>query len=295
MFKLDLLQDDLSVLDVSNDIESILDEACIQQSKEDYAERGSGKGDVAYNRIGAGYVGLDCIRHLAYKYHRVAPDLIESVVSDGELKRHAAAGFWTEEYVAKMLAKGGFDLKRFKSGDKQYNWLDAKMPNGQYALAGEVDGVVFGHNLKSESEVTKILDLGYPVIWESKKMTAKKFAKFSGVSDKTGKELSSKGVKSADYKYFAQCQMNMAYLPEIKDVPFEYRAVLFTALNLDTMKPYAELIKFDVAVAQSLTDRAVSVIQSKSPDEFPRLYEQRPTKGLYSCRFCEYQKQCWGV
>lgn len=284
------------VCDVSSELTKILDDGCIANSKAEYAVRGSGVGEVAYNRIGAGYIGIECVRELAYRYHRVPKDELgqPSTVSEGELTRHAGAGFWTEKYVMERFNDGGLIVKNDRGDGKQYNWLDARMPNGQYAMAGEVDGLIVGKKVDVPGELGEILDKGYPVIWESKKMTAKKFEKFSGISSKTGKDLMHKGVKYASTEYYSQAQINMVCLEQIKDVPYEKRRVLFTGLNLDTMKLYAELIPFDIQQAQWLTDRAVRVIQSSSPSEFSRLYDRIPDKGLNGCRFCDWQRQCWG-
>jgi hypothetical protein len=246
-------------------ITNAMDVALVTHARAEYAQgRGSGVGDVAKKRIGAGYIGVECDRALAFKYHKVPKEDREGPVSAAELQRHAEAGFWTEDKTAEWLRLAGFELLTHKEDGRQYGFMDAKDPvTGQYRLAGEVDGVI----LKAPPGV----DLPVPCIWESKKATAKKFATFE-----------KSGVKGADKKYYGQLQTNMGYM--------EIGHVLFSMLNLDTMQYYHELITFDQPEAQRLTDRAVRVFTSECAEEFARLTKDRSD---FRCRFCDYQKHCW--
>lgn len=65
---------------------------------------------------------------------------------------------------------------------------------------------------------------------------------------------------------------------------------LFVALNRDTLRLYPELIAFDPAAAQALSDRAVMVIRSVEARELlPRIADD---PDHYVCRFCPYRVRC---
>jgi hypothetical protein len=247
----------------------MLDEAIEERRKAEYdAGRGSGQGDVALNRIGAGYIGLECGRELAFRYHRAIKERIDTTVNAGELARHAEAGHWTEHMTAAWMGLCGITVKTAAPDEigKQIGWKAARDANGQYHMAGEVDGII---TEVEHPHLKKLLEP--PLIWESKKATDKKWKKFC-------KET----VRKADPVYYGQMQTNMGYLGVTK--------TLFSMLNLDTMKYYFELILFDLETAQRLSDRAVQVISSKSPYDLARL-----GRGLDDvvCKFCDYRRACW--
>jgi len=264
---------------VGDIISSLLDEALVSRSRAEYeATRGSGQGDVAARRIGAGYIGTECDRALAYRYHKAEKEEGESFVSPGELHRHAESGHWTEAMTAQWLRWAGFTLSTSKvdadgqtiidghGKPKQHGFMAARDPaTGQFRMAGEVDGIILGVPLPLAGR------LRLPCIWESKKATAKKWKAFSD-----------KGVAIADPKYYGQVQINMAYM--------EITQTLFSMLNLDNMKFYWEIIEFDIAVAQKLGDRAARVLRSDSPLDLARITSDPNDR---RCRFCDYKGQCW--
>lgn len=260
---------------------ALLDDGLVTARKAEYeATRGSGEGAVAKKRIGAGYIGTECGRALAFKFHKAPVEERPSVVSPGALQRHAEAGHWTEDSTAEWLRLAGFELLTEKLDDQgqpiighngkplQHGFKAARdRVTGQFQLAGEVDGII------TRVPDALIYQLGdkLPMVWESKKATAKKFKAFS-----------SKGVKAADPKYHGQVQTTMAYM--------DIRFCLFSMLNLDNMDYYWELIAFDGAVAQQLTDRAVRILESQSPEEMPRITAD---PNDFRCKFCDYKDRCW--
>lgn len=253
----------------------ILDEALVAEHKANYAAtRGSGMGDVAKNRIGAGYIGVPCERELAFRFHRAPIEPRESSVSPGELQRHAEAGHWTEKKTAEWFRLVGITVETFCTApeggeEKQIGWKDAKDPaTGQYRLAGEVDGVI------TEVRNAVLAELiTPPCIWESKKATDKKWKKFQ-----------KEGVKKADLKYYGQLQINMGYLGITQ--------TLFSMLNLDSMKYQFEVVPFDPAHAQWLLDRATGVMRTSSPMEAPRLCRSEDD---FNGKFCDFHDQCWAA
>lgn len=272
-----------STVALEDHLSELLDTAIAAASRAEYeATRGSGAGDVSLKRIGAGYIGVECDRELGFRYHKFLKEGRPSSVTPGELQRHAESGHWTEAMTAKWLRLIGFDLAtdtgKINTFGKpeQIGWKAARDPEtGQYRMAGEVDGVIHGFRptaFATPEQLAPIISiLKPPCIWESKKATDKKWKKFV-----------KEGVKGADPKYYGQLQSNMAYL--------EAGMTLFTMLNLDNMKFHFEVVLFDQAKAQKLSDRAVNTMQTKSPFELSRLCRAEDD---FSGRYCDFYGQCW--
>ena len=264
---------------------SMLDAATAWFADQRYKQgRGNGKGDVAFKRIGAGYIGMECERCLAFKFHRYQVEEREKeYVTKGELNRHAESGHWTEDKMADWLREAGLELTTEVPGQtgydgkpKQHGHMSVKNDAGQCQIAGEVDGII--HKLPSAVpegyEVflkTVSEELSVPAIWESKKATSKKFKKFL-----------SEGVKKADPRYYGQLQCNMHFMGA--------NHTLFSMLNLDDMKTYFEVVEFDPAYTDKMLDKATRVLRSESPEDLMRLCNNPDDfRGM----FCDYKKQCW--
>ena len=85
--------------------------------------------------------------------------------------------------------------------------------------------------------------------------------------------------------YAAQVAIYQAYL-ELHEHP-----AIFTALNADTMNLYTELVPFDAALAQRMSDRAVKVITATEAGELlPRAFHDSTH---FECRMCAWQDRCW--
>ena len=58
------------------------------------------------------------------------------------------------------------------------------------------------------------------------------------------------------------------------------------------MEIYTELVPFDAALAQQMSDRAVRVLQATEAGELlPRSFAEA---SHFECRFCAYAQRCWG-
>jgi hypothetical protein len=66
---------------------------------------------------------------------------------------------------------------------------------------------------------------------------------------------------------------------------------LFTAMNKDTQELYHEVVAFDPADAQALSDKAVQVIRAAEAGEMLPRFAAAPDH--YLCRCCEYAGRCW--
>ena len=68
-------------------------------------------------------------------------------------------------------------------------------------------------------------------------------------------------------------------------------SALFTAINADSMAIYVELVPFDAALAQRMTDRAVKVIfATDAGEQLPRGFNDSTH---FECRMCAWQDRCW--
>jgi hypothetical protein len=64
-----------------------------------------------------------------------------------------------------------------------------------------------------------------------------------------------------------------------------------TIFPADTMEIYAELIPFDAALAQRMSDRAARVITaSEAGDLLPRSFTDSTH---FECKFCAWADRCW--
>lgn len=98
------------------------------------------------------------------------------------------------------------------------------------------------------------------------------------------------GVAISKPVYAAQIAIYQAYMepsvPEISAAP-----ALFTAINKDTAEIYHELVPFNAALAQRMSDRGVRILQATDAGELlPRIAKNQD---FFECRFCSYADRCW--
>ncbi len=90
--------------------------------------------------------------------------------------------------------------------------------------------------------------------------------------------------------YAAQMAIYQAYMePSIPGIASQ--PALFTAINKDTQEIWLELVPFDVALAQRMSDRAVKVIQATEAGELLPRVANEPS--YYECKFCSWARRCW--
>lgn len=125
-------------------------------------------------------------------------------------------------------------------------------------FSGSIDGIGVGF---SESKGPHIL--------EFKTHNAKSFA------------LLDKGVKEAKPQHYVQMQAYMGGL----GIDRAY----YIAVNKDTDELYAERVKYDATMYDSIKYKAESIISATaSPDRI----EENPAR--FACRFCDYKNICHG-
>ncbi|MDD3030534.1 MAG: hypothetical protein PHS57_09745 [Alphaproteobacteria bacterium] len=206
--------------------------------------------------LGGSRVGEPCARRLVYEYLHAPMD--EGKDFDGRILRVFDAGHKFEDLSVAWLRLTGFDLRTNKKDGSQFGFSAA---NGK--LAGHIDGVIVAGP-----------DVGiiWPALWEHKALNTKSW-----------NDLVKHGLQVSKPVYFGQVQLYMAYM--------ELSVALFTALNKDTEELYHEIVPFDPAEAQALSDKAVSVIRAAECGELlPRI---AAASDFYLCRMCPYAERCW--
>ncbi|GIX24402.1 MAG: hypothetical protein KatS3mg122_1633 [Caldimonas sp.] len=210
--------------------------------------------------LGASRLGAACERALQYEFADAPVD--PGRETEGRLLRVFERGHVMEDCMAAWLREAGFDLRTRNAAGEQlgFSALDGR-------LQGHVDGVlVAGPDLGP--------GFGYPALWENKCLGAKSW-----------RELDKHRLAVAKPIYAAQVAIYQAYLG------LHEQPALFTAVNADTMEIYAELVPFDAALAQRMSDRAVKVITATEAGELlPRSFSD-PTH--VECRMCPWQDRCW--
>ena len=215
-------------------------------------------GQSRRNYLGASRIGEPCERKLVYEFVGAAVD--EGREPDGRLLRIFDAGHLYEELSVGWLKLAGFDLRTHKRNGDQFGFTVA---GGR--IRGHIDGVIVNGP-----------DLGIPlpVLWEHKSAAARSWSEFAKV-----------GLQRWRPVYWAQAHLYMAYM--------DLQHCLFTVVNKDTQELRHELLAFDAAFAQELSDKAVQVLRAAEAGELPPRIAAHAD--FYLCRFCSYATRCWEV
>lgn len=207
--------------------------------------------------LGASRLGVSCARALQYEFAQAPVDSGRD--ADGRLLRIFRRGHVMEDCMVDWLRAAGFDLRTRKANGDQFGFSAA---GGR--LQGHIDGVIVGGPE----------GFAYPALWENKCLGSKSW-----------RDLEKSGLAVAKPVYAAQVAIYQAYL-ELHEQP-----AIFTAVNADTMEIYTELVPFDAALAQRMSDRALTVISATEAGELlPRAFHD-PTH--FECRMCAWQDRCW--
>jgi hypothetical protein len=206
--------------------------------------------------LGASRIGEPCSRRLAFELMAVPVD--EGRGFEGHVLRIFEAGHVFETLSIRWLRAAGFELRTERRDGGQFGFSVA---GGR--IRGHIDGVIVAGP-----------DVGitWPALWEHKALNAKSW-----------EDLVKKGLKESKPLYQAQVQIYMAYL----EVP----VTLFSALNKNTQELFHEIVSLDPAEAQTLSDKAVAVLQVVDVGELPPRLTTTPD--FYLCRFCDYARRCW--
>ncbi|MCC7462393.1 MAG: PD-(D/E)XK nuclease family protein [Gammaproteobacteria bacterium] len=206
--------------------------------------------------LGASRIGEPCERRLAYEFEGVAVD--EGCEPDGRLLRVFDAGHVYETLSVAWLKLAGFDLRTHRRNGEQFGFATA---GGR--IRGHIDGVILnGPNL----------GIHFPILWEHKSATTRSWSR-----------LRKHGLRNWRIVYWGQVQLYMAYM--------DLRHCLFTVVNKDTQELHHELLAFDAAAAQELSDKGVRVLRAVEAGALPPRITAEA--GCHHCRFCPYAARCW--
>ncbi|BAE49956.1 hypothetical protein [Paramagnetospirillum magneticum] len=224
------------------------------------------RSQVARQYVSTSGIGRECLRQIQYDYLAVPKD--EGRDFEPPTLRIFEAGHRGEDVVAAWLKAAGFDLRTERRDGKQFGFA---VLNG--CFKGHIDGCL----------VDGPVAMDYPALWENKAL---------GVS--SWKDVVKRGVVLSKPVYAAQIALYQAYM----DLP---APALFTALNRDTWEIHCELVPFDAALAQAMSDRAFQVVQASDAQELlPRAAAARTSvvcrggktaAGWHSP--CSWQDRCW--
>ncbi|WP_039758486.1 PD-(D/E)XK nuclease family protein [Bartonella queenslandensis] len=230
----------------------LIDEALCAQSKT--------QPDRDY--LGASRLGETCSRKLQYEYTNAPKDEEFS----GRTLRIFAAGHVFEDLAIKWLRLAGFELFTETSNGGQFGFSAA---SGR--IRGHVDGII--------NNAPEALGLTFPMLWECKSL-----------NNKSWQNTVKRGVAKSKPIYAAQIALYQAYM-EGSVAGISRNPALFTAINKDTAELHFELVPFDAALAQTTSERAVSVLKAVRAHELLPRHTADPEH--FECRFCAYNKRCW--
>jgi hypothetical protein len=214
--------------------------------------------------LGGSRLGVSCERALQFEYVDAPVD--PGAEFPGRTLRIFEVGHALEDLAIRWLRLAGFNLytRRKEGGQFGFSVADGR-------IQGHLDGVIAGAPAE--------LGLAFPMLWECKTM-----------NDKYWRDTVKKGVAVTKPVYAAQIATYQAYMePAIPGI--SANPALFTAINKDTQELWFELVPFDAALAQRMSDRAVKVIQAtEAGEQLPRIASE---PGFHECKYCAWANRCW--
>ena len=219
--------------------------------------------------LGGSRLGHACERALQFEFTSTPKD--EGAGFDGRLLRIFGIGHALEDVAVAWLRGAGFDLYTRRGDQPDAPQFGFSVAGGR--IRGHVDGVLAGG--------PTIPGMAFPALWECKTMNAKSW-----------RDTASKGVAASKPVYAAQIAVYQAYMdaavPGVADSP-----ALFTAINKDTAELHHELVPFDAALAQRMSDRGVRILAATDAGELlPRIAAKADH---FECRFCPWAERCWAL
>ena len=219
--------------------------------------------------LGGSRLGHPCERALQFEFAGAPKD--DGAEFSGRTLRIFGIGHALEDLAVRWLRGAGFDLYTRKGNRPDGDQFGFSVAGSR--IRGHVDGII--------AAAPEALNLNVPALWECKTMNARNW-----------RETVNKGVVVAKPIYAAQIALYQAYLeagvPGIATNP-----AVFTAINKDTAELHHELVPFDAALAQRMSDRGVRILQATDAGELlPRIARERD---FHECRLCAWSNRCWGI
>lgn len=207
--------------------------------------------------LGGSRLGDICSRRLQYEYLKAPRDPDGGF--SGRSLRIFALGHVLEDLAIEWLRKAGYELRTRNRHGEQFGFTAA---GGR--VQGHADGVI----------VAGPDGFAAPALWECKSANARNW-----------REIVKHGVAKAKPVYATQIALYQAYLG-LTETP-----ALFTAINKDTCEIWHELVPFDAALAQSASDKAVTILRACDAGELLPRHTSDPEH--FECRFCAWKARCW--
>jgi hypothetical protein len=201
------------------------------------------------------YLGASAIG--AECLRKVQYDWFCDPILPGRIKDIFARGHFFEDITRQHLIAAGF---QFASAEG----LAFKAADGMFR--GHADGILVAG--------PRLPGVFYPCLWEHKALNAKGWRAIEG-----------DGLSGLYATYAGQLAIYQAYLDLVNPA-------LFSVVNADTCERLHFLVPFDAQLAQSMSDRAVAVIEaSRAGELLPRAYDD---VGDWHCKMCSHRERCWG-
>jgi hypothetical protein len=165
-------------------------------------------------------------------------------------------GHWGEDLSRRHMIAAGFEFALPEQ-------LEFTAVNRLFR--GHADGIL--------TAGPQIPALRYPCLWEHKCLKAKGW-----------RAVERDELTGLYAPYAGQVALYQAYLDYTNPA-------LFTVLNADTCERLHFLVPFDAALAQAMSDRAVTVIEAtKAGELLPRIADD-PSD--WRCKMCGHRERCW--
>ena len=206
--------------------------------------------------LGGSRIGEPCARKLVYEITHTPLDPGKDF--DGQTLRIFDAGHQFETLSISWLQFAGFDLRTHRRDGEQFGFV-----TGNGRIRGHIDGVIVAG---------PDIGVAWPALFEHKAVNAKSWT-----------DIVTRGVQLSRPVYYAQLQIYMVYM--------ELETALFTALNKDNQALHHEVVAFNAAAAQALSDKAVDIIRAAEAGELPPRIAA--SSDFYLCRWCAYAERCW--
>jgi hypothetical protein len=219
-----------------------------------FAKRDS---EAVRDYVGASGIGVDCARQVQLSYLKIRPDAGRIT---GKSLRIFDIGHRFEDIVAAWLREAGFVLDTIDPNTGRQYGFSVLGGRGK----GHLDGIMRSGPVP----------LAYPCLWECKALNAKGWQSVKKDGLAIGKPI-----------YAAQVALDQAYLGLTNPA-------IFTVLNKNTEELHHELVPYDQALAQQMSDRMALVVQSTEQQHLlPRAYSS--PDHFYCKSFCDFNESCW--
>lgn len=211
-----------------------------------------GQQDPFRSHMGASLIGGECARAIWYGWRWVTKPNFP-----GRILRLFNRGHLEEARFISLLLMIGVEVYQQDANGNQFRISHA---NGHFG--GSSDGVGVG-----------IPDLapGTAALLE-----------FKTHSDKSFKEVSTKGVREAKFEHYVQMNVYMRKMG--------LAAGLYGAVNKNTDELHLEIVVLDIPVADQFLDRGEKLVGMTDP---PSKLNESP--GFWKCRLCDHRLVCHGL